>query len=122
MIENAFSLFSPVCIHCTFSYDIIWIYYDFVSFFLFKTLTRDMVIEDVLGKPMKAFDVFVESIKFIVSHMMKYVNDSEKLQTLTIKSEKDIHWLLTVPAIWKDLSKRFMREAAVQVSSFQFYA
>lgn len=84
--------------------------------FLFKTLTRDMVIEDVLGKPMKAFDVFVEAIKFIVSHMMKYVNDSEKMQTLTIKSEKDIHWLLTVPAIWKDLSKRFMREAAVQVS------
>jgi hypothetical protein len=26
--------------------------------------------------------------------------------------ETDIHWVLTVPAIWKDNAKQFMREAA----------
>jgi hypothetical protein len=29
--------------------------------------------------------------------------------------ETDIHWVLTVPAIWKDNAKQFMREAAQQV-------
>jgi hypothetical protein len=29
-----------------------------------------------------------------------------------------IHWVLTVPAIWKDNAKQFMREAAQQVFVF----
>jgi hypothetical protein len=29
--------------------------------------------------------------------------------------EKDIHWVLTVPAIWNDVAKQFMREAAENV-------
>ena len=28
----------------------------------------------------------------------------------------DIHWVLTVPAIWSDAAKQFMREAAIKVS------
>ena len=27
----------------------------------------------------------------------------------------DINWVLTVPAIWSDAAKQFMREAAVEV-------
>ena len=30
--------------------------------------------------------------------------------------EQDIHWVLTVPAIWNDVAKQFMREAAEEVS------
>jgi hypothetical protein len=30
----------------------------------------------------------------------------------------DIHWVLTVPAIWNDAAKQFMREAAEEVFSF----
>jgi hypothetical protein len=32
--------------------------------------------------------------------------------------EKDIYWVLTVPAIWKDVAKQFMREAAENVSFY----
>jgi hypothetical protein len=28
---------------------------------------------------------------------------------------RDINWVLTVPAIWSDAAKQFMREAAVEV-------
>lgn len=65
---------------------------------------------------MKAFDVFVEAIRFIKQHMMENANDPTRMGDVTIRSEKDIHWVLTVPAIWNDLAKRFMREAAVDVS------
>lgn len=30
--------------------------------------------------------------------------------------EKEMHWVLTVPAIWDDSAKQFMREAGVKVS------
>ena len=29
--------------------------------------------------------------------------------------DKDVNYVLTVPAIWNDMAKRFMREAAVEV-------
>ena len=61
---------------------------------------------------MKAFDVFVQAIRYIKDHMTSNVTNKG---LSTINPDKDIHWLLTVPAIWNDLSKRFMREAAVEV-------
>ena len=29
-----------------------------------------------------------------------------------------IKWVITVPAIWRDVSKRFMREAAFKVNKY----
>lgn len=31
-------------------------------------------------------------------------------------SKKDFHWTLSVPALWSDAAKQFMREAATEVS------
>jgi hypothetical protein len=31
-------------------------------------------------------------------------------------SPDDVKWIITVPAIWSDAAKQFMREAAEQVS------
>jgi len=33
-------------------------------------------------------------------------------------SDSDYHWVLTVPAIWEDAAKQFMREAAEKVGFF----
>lgn len=74
-----------------------------------------MVIEDILGKPMNAFHVFVEAIRSIKKHSLDVLLDPTRMDNVNIKSEKEIHWILTVPAIWNDLSKRFMRDAAVKV-------
>lgn len=33
--------------------------------------------------------------------------------------EEEIHWVLTVPAIWDDSAKKFMRDAAEKVFNYQ---
>jgi len=61
---------------------------------------------------MNAMKVFSESIKYLKDHFV------EKIESVKHVVETDIHWVLTVPAIWKDNAKQFMREAAQQVFFF----
>ncbi|XP_060578820.1 heat shock 70 kDa protein 12A-like isoform X2 [Ruditapes philippinarum] len=75
-----------------------------------EKLDRGMTIEDEMGKSMIALNVFVMAIEYLVGDMRKSVKDK-----LTSAFKKDdVHWVLTVPAIWTDAAKQFMREAAVQ--------
>ncbi|WAQ99926.1 HS12A-like protein [Mya arenaria] len=71
-----------------------------------------MEIEDILGKRMKAIDIFTMVIRYIMEHMMEGLTKREQMKDMEIRSEDDIHWLFTVPAIWDDLSKRFLNTAA----------
>jgi len=42
--------------------------------------------------------------------------DAEKMLSNTTHIEKwEIHWVITVPAIWNDAAKQFMTEAAIKV-------
>lgn len=69
-----------------------------------------MVLEDITGKPVPAIDVFALSIKALVNHLM------DVLETRgTGVQSNEIKWILTVPAIWTDNSKQFMRESAEKV-------
>ncbi|KAL3859668.1 hypothetical protein ACJMK2_009876 [Sinanodonta woodiana] len=70
-------------------------------------LKKTSKIEDETGKKMAAIDVFSLSIKCLKNHMTQML---EKRGTGVIDTE--IHWVLTVPAIWSDAAKQFMREAA----------
>ncbi|XP_045189848.2 heat shock 70 kDa protein 12B-like isoform X1 [Mercenaria mercenaria] len=75
-----------------------------------KHLTKKTKVMDEMGKELLAVDVFAMSIKFMVDDLMVVVN-----QRLTgIITETDIHWVLTVPAIWSDPAKQFMRHAATK--------
>ncbi|XP_069131206.1 heat shock 70 kDa protein 12B-like [Argopecten irradians] len=71
-------------------------------------LRRSFTIEDDQGQSMQAIKVFTAVIQYLKDHMMKTCNK----QMTGIKAS-DILWVLTVPAIWSDASKQFMREAAV---------
>ncbi|KAK3588466.1 hypothetical protein CHS0354_004680 [Potamilus streckersoni] len=71
-------------------------------------LTKSSTIEDETGKKMLALDVFALSIKCLKNHLMKML---EKQGTGV--GEEDIFWVLTVPAIWNDAAKQFMRKAAI---------
>ncbi|XP_061185738.1 heat shock 70 kDa protein 12A-like [Saccostrea echinata] len=64
--------------------------------------------EDGGEKSMDALIIFSASIKYLKEKMV----DRCKQQVTGIE-EDDIHWVLTVPAIWSDPAKQFMREAAV---------
>jgi hypothetical protein len=70
----------------------------------------DTTIEDVNGVEMKAFDIFTAAIKYLKEQMLAQLQRS--LMKITMK---DVHFVLTVPAIWEDHSKMFMRRAAEEV-------
>lgn len=67
---------------------------------------------DATKKPLKAMHVFSQSIKFLRNDLFKSLKN--KIADI---QEEDIHYVLTVPAIWDDSAKQFMREAAVKVST-----
>lgn len=70
------------------------------------------MIRDATGKGLDAMKVFSISIKYITDHLFKSLSD----KYLDIEMD-DIHFVLTVPAIWDDKAKQFMTEAAVRVST-----
>ncbi|XP_060083671.1 heat shock 70 kDa protein 12A-like [Ylistrum balloti] len=65
------------------------------------------LVSENVTKQMSAKTVFGESIKYLKDHLLTTLDTRG---TTVVNS--DIHWVLTVPAIWKDNAKQFMREAA----------
>lgn len=63
---------------------------------------------------MKAIQVFSSAIGNLKDHMLTTC----KRQLADIQ-HSDKMWVLTVPAIWTDSSKQFMREAAEKVDFFK---
>ncbi|XP_076084861.1 heat shock 70 kDa protein 12B-like isoform X2 [Mytilus galloprovincialis] len=72
-----------------------------------KNVKGDMLLEDLTGKPVPAIDVFALSIRALVKHLMDALDNRG-----TGVKPNDIKWVLTVPAIWTDNSKQFMRKSA----------
>ena len=69
------------------------------------------MIEDVLGKKLPAKRVFTLSIQ----HISNEVIELGKVHTGGELTGKDFHWTMSVPAIWSDAAKQFMREVATEV-------
>lgn len=61
---------------------------------------------------MRAMDIFSISIKNLKDTLIQTMNSR---LAEGVFSENDIDFVLTVPAIWGDEAKLFMREAAIQV-------
>ncbi|KAL4230330.1 Heat shock 70 kDa protein 12A [Mactra antiquata] len=72
-----------------------------------KKVNRNVEIEDDKGRKMLASEVFGAVIKYFKDQLL----DRLKRQGTEVEN-KDIHWVLTVPAIWTDSAKQFMRESA----------
>ncbi|KAL5011778.1 hypothetical protein ScPMuIL_010329 [Solemya velum] len=73
------------------------------------TLNRGMLVTDVYGKSMSAKTVFAMAINYLKGHMLSTL---DRNHTLKDEDKENIRWVLTVPAIWNDKAKQFMREAA----------
>ena len=73
------------------------------------------MLRDDKGKEMPAMTVFSESIKFLKHHFLDSCSDRQYGL-----EENEIHWVLTVPAIWDDTAKQFMREAAIMVCRYNY--
>ncbi|XP_045203378.2 heat shock 70 kDa protein 12A-like [Mercenaria mercenaria] len=73
-----------------------------------NNIKRDVTIKDQNGRPLLAQTVFSLSIKYLRDDLLKTAGS---ITGIDLKKH-DIHWVLTVPAIWNDAAKQFMREAA----------
>lgn len=62
---------------------------------------------------MVAVDVFAKTILYFKQHLEQRVR--ECLDSSLELSTDDVQWVVTVPAIWDDKAKFFMRKAAEKV-------
>ncbi|XP_052091580.1 heat shock 70 kDa protein 12A-like isoform X2 [Mytilus californianus] len=73
-----------------------------------RDLKKSLTIKDISGKKeMKAVDVFAACIE----HLKNATFTRVKQHILNLEGE-DIHWVLTVPAIWTEAARQFMIDAA----------
>ena len=61
---------------------------------------------------MLAIDVFGLAIGYLRNHLLQRLHSRDNQNIL---HENMIQWVLTVPAIWSDKAKHFMRRAAEKV-------
>ncbi|XP_035679344.1 heat shock 70 kDa protein 12A-like [Branchiostoma floridae] len=71
-------------------------------------ITRDVLLTAANGRTLPALDVFSHALKFLSDHL----RDAVKISTGADIEAHNIRWVITVPAIWNDAAKQFMREAA----------
>lgn len=104
-----------------------WYYFSTFKMLLYKAqempLSRKTLLEDSQRKTMCAMDVFTAAIKALKDHLTGSLMEKEKDKLdkgkrkghrVTADDFSDlIHWVLTVPAIWDDKAKQFMRESAI---------
>ncbi|CAG2244507.1 unnamed protein product [Mytilus edulis] len=98
-----------------------WYYFEHFKMMLYKekdVLTKDTWLKETIDvndgdKKMKAVDVFAAVIGYFQGLIM---NELLKGHGATAFSNDDIHWVLTVPAIWDLKAKQFMRDAAEKVN------
>ncbi|XP_052277506.1 heat shock 70 kDa protein 12A-like isoform X3 [Dreissena polymorpha] len=91
-----------------------WYFYRRFKMFLYNRLdlAKNNMIKSVgTGKEMSAMLVFQEAIRYLKDTGL------HAIQKKYNKGINDIHWILTVPAIWDDPAKQFMREAAINVNN-----
>ncbi|ELT96722.1 hypothetical protein CAPTEDRAFT_196633 [Capitella teleta] len=71
-------------------------------------LDRDSMSMASNQRSLPLMDIFTMTIRYLKDHLLESVN---KRHGRSVDSEK-IRWVITVPAIWSDAAKQFMREAA----------
>ena len=82
-------------------------------------MDTETTIKAANGESMKAKNVFAHSIGFLKDEAIKVIRQRTGDDNY---NTDDIQWVLTVPAIWTPKAKQFMREAAYEVGSLDFYA
>lgn len=70
-------------------------------------------VEDHLGKPLDALEVFSKSLNYMREMVMDML---KKDDTHVANNEDNIEWIITVPAIWEEVAKQFVRKAAKKVN------
>ncbi|XP_053404964.1 heat shock 70 kDa protein 12A-like [Mercenaria mercenaria] len=72
-----------------------------------EKLKSDILIHDTEGRSKKATDVF----SIVIGHLKSLVINSIKSKVVDTSFESKIEWMLTIPAVWPDSARQFMRQA-----------
>ncbi|XP_068713523.1 heat shock 70 kDa protein 12A-like [Montipora foliosa] len=75
-----------------------------------ETLNRDTLLEARNGKNVRALDIFSYSLEYLKDKALERISDESGIEY----TAEEVRWVITVPAIWKQSAKQFMREAAYQ--------
>lgn len=78
-----------------------------------QIMRRSMRIKDETGKSFSLRAVFKESIRFLKEHALGAITRQEDV------FPTDVFWVLTIPSIWSEPAKQFMRKAAEEVYLYQ---
>ena len=76
----------------------------------FQSLKATHTIKDDTGKSIQSIKIFALTLRFLKGHLLNAL----RMRGRDISTE-DIKWLVTVPTMWNDVCKQFVRQAAVQV-------
>lgn len=89
-----------------------WLYLEKFKMKLHTTgdLTMDTDLTAANGKKVKALEIFAYALQYFKEQALKELSD----QAGSDFENSDVRWVITVPAIWKQPAKQFMREAAYQ--------
>lgn len=79
---------------------------------LLQRVHRETQCKDEYEREVEAMLVFKYSIEYLKDHLLNAIAKSKIGDEIDIN---DINFVLTVPAIWDDTAKMFMREAAIKV-------
>uniref|UniRef100_A0A671TXM9 Heat shock protein 12B n=1 Tax=Sparus aurata TaxID=8175 RepID=A0A671TXM9_SPAAU len=87
-----------------------WLYFDKFKMKIHSTsdLTMETELEAVNGRRVRAIEVFAHALRFFREHALKELKD----QSSSVLEGEEIRWVITVPAVWRQPAKQFMREAA----------
>uniref|UniRef100_K7F9Z6 Heat shock protein family A (Hsp70) member 12B n=1 Tax=Pelodiscus sinensis TaxID=13735 RepID=K7F9Z6_PELSI len=92
-----------------------WLYFEKFKMKIHSTsdLTMQTELEAMNGKKVQALEVFAHALRFFRQHAVQELKD----QCPSLQEKQAIRWVITVPAIWKQPAKQFMREAAYKPPS-----
>uniref|UniRef100_A0A8B9PTB6 Heat shock protein family A (Hsp70) member 12B n=1 Tax=Apteryx owenii TaxID=8824 RepID=A0A8B9PTB6_APTOW len=87
-----------------------WLYFEKFKMKIHSTsdLTMKTELEAVNGKKVQALEVFAHALRFFKQHAVQELRE----QCPSLPEKDAVRWVITVPAIWKQPAKQFMREAA----------
>ncbi|XP_038132879.1 heat shock 70 kDa protein 12A-like [Cyprinodon tularosa] len=88
-----------------------YLFEDFKMDLYSKKLSSDLKIKDASGKSMEALKVFSESLRFLKDDALTTIIANTGGRKFI---PSDFTWVLTVPAIWDESAKQFMRKVAKQ--------
>ncbi|CAL8241685.1 unnamed protein product [Merluccius merluccius] len=87
-----------------------WLYFDKFKMKIHSAsdLSMETDLEAVNGRQVRAIEVFAHALRFFREHALKEVKEHSS----SVLESENIRWVITVPAVWRQPAKQFMREAA----------